>query len=336
MAKQLFANNASALLAASIDDNDLTVQVDSGFGALFPSPGAGEYFLVTLVNASGDFEIVKVESRATDLLTIATGGRGQEGTSAQAWVNGNTRVELRVTKGTLDGMLQRSGGTMTGDLDMDNNDIVDARLTGDTVMVAGQLVGTKIRGVEDDGSNEIDVPADGSRATAGGVDILVATDVALIKAAAFAVGQIIMWFGASVSIPAGWKLCNGANGTPDLRDKFIVGAGSAYALSATGGATSGATSSNGAHTHTTDTPAHALDISEMPSHDHTVAGAGATGAGGDLLYGIPNGIPKTTSATGGGAGHTHPASTTGSDGAHTHTANSLPPYYGLFFIMYTG
>lgn len=46
-------------------------------------------------------------------------------------------------------------------------------------------------------------------------------------------GGIIMWSGASV--PAGWALCNGLNGTPDLRDRFIVGSGGAYATGATGG-----------------------------------------------------------------------------------------------------
>ncbi len=48
-------------------------------------------------------------------------------------------------------------------------------------------------------------------------------------------GMIVMWSGTIASIPAGWTLCNGSNGTPDLRDRFIVGAGSGYAVGATGG-----------------------------------------------------------------------------------------------------
>lgn len=64
MAKQLFGNNASALLVASISDSDLTIQVQNGFGALFPNPGADEYFLVTIENDSGDIEVVKVTTRA--------------------------------------------------------------------------------------------------------------------------------------------------------------------------------------------------------------------------------------------------------------------------------
>ena len=49
------------------------------------------------------------------------------------------------------------------------------------------------------------------------------------------VGGIIMWSGATNNIPSGWALCDGNNGTPNLQDKFIVGAGSSYAVAATGG-----------------------------------------------------------------------------------------------------
>ena len=51
------------------------------------------------------------------------------------------------------------------------------------------------------------------------------------------IGGIIMWSGAITAIPTGWKLCDGANSTPDLRDRFIMGAGASYAVAATGGQT---------------------------------------------------------------------------------------------------
>ncbi|MEN9576545.1 MAG: hypothetical protein RL514_4400 [Verrucomicrobiota bacterium] len=51
------------------------------------------------------------------------------------------------------------------------------------------------------------------------------------------IGGIIMWSGAITAIPTGWKLCDGANATPDLRDRFIMGAGASYAVTATGGQT---------------------------------------------------------------------------------------------------
>lgn len=41
-------------------------------------------------------------------------------------------------------------------------------------------------------------------------------------------GIICLWGGAIVDIPAGWHLCDGTNGTPDLRDRFVIGAGSTY------------------------------------------------------------------------------------------------------------
>src|SRR5690554_5897142 len=48
-------------------------------------------------------------------------------------------------------------------------------------------------------------------------------------------GGIILWSGPIANIPAGWALCNGDNGTPDLRNRFIVGAGSTYSVGDTGG-----------------------------------------------------------------------------------------------------
>src|SRR5678816_2787493 len=156
MAKQLFGNNASSLLAASISDSDLTIQVAGGFGALFPNPGAGEYFLVTLENDSGDIEVVKITSRTSDLLTVPPLGRGQEGTSAQSWTNGQARVELRLTRGTMEVFLQRDGDEMTGDLDMNDNEITDVNITGDsTIDTITEIINTPLRGATGDSSNEI-------------------------------------------------------------------------------------------------------------------------------------------------------------------------------------
>lgn len=59
-----------------------------------------------------------------------------------------------------------------------------------------------------------------------------------LKGGIFTTGMIQLWSGAVVDIPSGWQLCDGTNGTPDLRDKFIVGAGSTYAPNDSGGETS--------------------------------------------------------------------------------------------------
>ena len=50
-------------------------------------------------------------------------------------------------------------------------------------------------------------------------------------------GIITLWYGSTASIPNGWALCNGDNGTPDLRNKFLVGAGDTYAVDGSVGAT---------------------------------------------------------------------------------------------------
>lgn len=73
-------------------------------------------------------------------------------------------------------------------------------------------------------------------------------------------GSIIPWYGNIANIPSGFLLCNGANGTPDLRDKFLVGAGNSYGIGATGGAT---------HVQ--------LSLNEMPSHAHTRGTMNITG-----------------------------------------------------------
>jgi hypothetical protein len=99
-------------------------------------------------------------------------------------------------------------------------------------------------------------------------------------------GMIMMWNSTSATIPVGWQLCDGSNGTPDLRGQFIIGAGGAYAFGANGGATTttlglanipghfhsinavaGNTSASGAHTHT----ASSSSVSSVtdPGHTHT-------------------------------------------------------------------
>lgn len=351
MAKQLFGNNASSLLAASISDSDLTIQVANGFGELFPNPGADEYFLVTLENDNGDIEIVKVTSRTADLLIVPPGGRGQEGTSAQSWTNGQTRVELRLTRGTMETFIQRGGDAMEGDLNMDGNNLIDAKLTGaSTQILAGEIVDVPLRGATGDSSNEIRVPTDGSRATAGGSAILVEGDTQRVAQAAFVVGQVIMWYGSADNIPPGWALCNGQNGTPDLRNRFIVGAGDDYSLGATGGSASGVTSPSGAHTHTTTSGPHALTVEEMPRHSHRIlyqSGSNYTASGSSRFrtMQVTNQVRYQTNnevtgqpviePTGGGKPHTHPDGTTDLQGEHTHSVE-LPPYFGLYFIMFVG
>jgi microcystin-dependent protein len=134
------------------------------------------------------------------------------------------------------------------------------------------------------------------------------------------VGGIIMWSGSIASIPTGWALCDGSNGTPNLRDRFVVGAGNVYSVAATGGSADAIVVS---HSHTMQTGG---------SHDHTFGFSVGSFNNFALQviserYVNPNG--STTTST--HAGHTHTIDSAGSSGTNA----NLPPYYALAFIMRT-
>lgn len=113
---QIFTNNAVALLDADISASDLTIQVQPGFGALFPNPTAAEFFLVTLESSTAPLarEIVKCVGRTGDTLIVDPAGRGWEGTTAAAWLAGSTLVDHRVTAGTLRSLQGNFGRPTTG------------------------------------------------------------------------------------------------------------------------------------------------------------------------------------------------------------------------------
>ena len=133
-------------------------------------------------------------------------------------------------------------------------------------------------------------------------------------------GGIFLWSGSIGSIPAGYVLCNGSNGTPDLRDRFIVGAGSTYAVDATGGSADAIVVT---HTHT------ATSVVTDPGHNHTIP----IGSGGG--YGQPSGqIAAFASNTGTATTGITVATTVATAGTSGTNAN-LPPYYALCYIMKT-
>ena len=118
-------------------------------------------------------------------------------------------------------------------------------------------------------------------------------------------GGIIMWSGSEV--PNGWLLCDGKEGTPDLRDRFVLGWGS-RSIGDVGGE-----------------ERHTLTVDEMPSHTHdagSLTARGATGGGGGLE--ASGAVPASVSVTGN-------TGSTGGDASH----NNMPPYYVLAFIMKT-
>lgn len=158
-------------------------------------------------------------------------------------------------------------------------------------------------------------------------------------------GIIAMWSGAISSIPTGWVLCDGTNGTPNLRDRFIVGAGSAYIVGATGGANSVTLSESQIPTHTHTITAssdsagnHTHSISD-PGHTHAFSGGVLTSngyfPGGPILAGGPSNTSAAVtniSVVAGGV-HTHAIVATASSVGGSQAHENRPPYYALAYIM---
>lgn len=133
-------------------------------------------------------------------------------------------------------------------------------------------------------------------------------------------GGILLWSGSIGSIPAGYVLCNGTSGTPDLRDRFIVGAGTTYAVNATGGSADAVVVT---HTHS------ATSTVTDPGHNHTANSQ--TGAG----YGQPSGAVFQATGTTATATTGITVATTNANAGVSGTNANLPPYYALCYIMKT-
>ena len=164
---------------------------------------------------------------------------------------------------------------------------------------------------------------------------------------AFVSGMIILWSGSTGSIPSGFVLCDGNNSTPNLTDRFVVGAGSAYGVGASGGSSS-----------------VTLSTSNLPSHNHSISVSGTTSTKsltGDITkisecYNVAGGATGvfTKKGTGNspvtGSSSTSPTAGVDFDASHDHTFSASgtsgsqgsgsahenrPPYYALCYIMKT-
>ena len=176
-------------------------------------------------------------------------------------------------------------------------------------------------------------------------------------------GVILMWSGTTDNIPKGWFLCDGTNGTPNLRDRFIIGAGGKYSPGATGGAASvtpevtagtaktginvqQATASvsvgssqtgigiqnatlnvwTGAAGTGIGIQATTLDGNTLPNHAHGIAVGHGSGSGWGIFQRdyTPTGDNSTRSA-GASWGHAHGVS----DPGHAHAVGSNPHGHGI-------
>jgi hypothetical protein len=143
------------------------------------------------------------------------------------------------------------------------------------------------------------------------------------SAPAVPAGAILLWSGSTGSIPAGFLLCDGNNGTPDLRDRFIIGAGNTYAVNATGGSADSIVVS---HTHA------ATSVVTDPGHTHGYIRN--VGAPNNAAGSIPNDINNQSATTNSNTTGITVATTNSSTGVSGVGAN-IPPYYALAYIQKT-
>lgn len=222
-----------------------------------------------------------------------------------------------------------------------NSKLLDMRVDGTpvfTVDKAGVVVGAKFSGGIVEGLSAPIDPAEGGTGATSLEAAAVTPSVGPIRTVAnhmgFLVpqGGIILWSGSVANIPDGWAICDGANGTPDLRNRFVVGAGDDYAVAATGGADNVTltTAQIPGHTHTVSGTAasagsHSHGLSQLRSNTNNLlqqglfdraAGGGVTGYTTDAAGAHTHSVTGTAASTGGGGSH-----------------ENRPPYYALAYIM---
>ena len=187
----------------------------------------------------------------------------------------------------------------TGDLYIQNGSSNILRVQSSGVTVTGTATATTFSG---SGASLTNIPAANLTGTLPAIDGSNLTGIQGIPT-----GMIMIWSGAANAIPSGFTLCDGNNSTPDLRDRFVVGAQNSYSVGATGGSNT-----------------VTLTVSQIPSHNHSVTFPITAPQGGipsNNVFGCnhsSSGMTRTSSSVGGGGSH-----------------ENRPPYYALCYVMKT-
>ena len=217
-----------------------------------------------------------------------------------------------------------------------------------------------VENITPDGDSSRNIGTNSVRFANGYFDTLYGDGSNLTGIVSFVQGMIILWSGASNNLPSGWVLCNGSNSTPDLRDRFVVGAGNSYSVGATGGSSTVTLSTNQipAHSHTGNSHSHSANFG---NHSHSFSGSGSAshnhtfgcgnsscctyvGLGSHNGYTANRFTVNSANVTISVSGNTGNASVSGNTSNATANTNNTggggshenkPPYYALCYIMKT-
>lgn len=196
-------------------------------------------------------------------------------------------------------------GNVTGDV-AGNSATATKLATAKTISIAGVVNGS----ASFDGSSNIVIYVGGSESIT-----------------AIPSGVITLWSGSSSSIPSGWYLCNGLHGTPNLTDRFVIGAGGSYSIGETGGSKDAIAV---AHTHTATSENNGFHKHNLWGYTWTAYGGGDSedGNGTAANYINRHSIAGETHWEGEHY-HTITVNSSGSSGTNA----NMPPYYALCYIM---
>ena len=286
------------------------------------------------------------------------------------YVRNTTAQSVIFTQGTGGNVTLASGDTAIIYANGGSATATVSNFTDHLSMSSPNITGGTITGATISGITDLAIADGGTGAStaAGALTNFGITVSAAQINTAMPTGGIIIWSGSAAAIPTGWLLCNGTSGTPNLMDRFIVGAGSTYAVGATGGAatvtlaladlpahthtvsgTSGGQSADHSHGGYTDTPSLTgtiYGVSESFAASGQADGVFAKGA----AYNV-GGTPQNTDVSNGSrfsinVSHSHNVATYGASNGHTHTFSATsssigsgaahenrPPYYALCYIM---
>ena len=287
----------------------ITVKNSTGTGVSVP---AGKSMIV-FNTGSNVVEVVTALATGT-VLPVANGGTGASTASITSFNNITGYTASGATGTTNSNLVFSAAPTITGTL-----------TTSGTLEVSGGLT------------------LDGAAGTSGQVMVSAGSGNTPTWGDAFVAGMIMMWSGTIATIPSGWLLCNGSSGTPDLRNRFVIGAFSDDSGTAKTTVTGSPTQTGGSkdaivvsHTHTGTTDSAGAHVHNINQYSGTA----------DVPWNATRYLCAQTGGVNTGRDTTDRENTVSivSNGAHTHTLTidsagssgtnaNLVPYFALAFIM---